>query len=272
MPPKYLLPFLLFFFLPKLSISQNVFGNVEILQFANYLYKNELYEMAAEEYERAIFLSSPTPATKIKLLTSYRLSANFAKAIDCRKRFYKYGFYVMPDSAKIEFSKTLIQSKNSRKYLQLSDSLALKNRNLQNNLRLLAMLKSGKWKKISNFLSNSTHQSLIIISQKINHKKHKSTWLSASFAAIVPGSQGFYTKDYKNAAIMLLGVALNTWQAARGFATDGKNSAYGWFFASISFGFYGNGIFKAVQSAKYYNQRQNKKIYEQMQLIDIDTL
>jgi hypothetical protein len=63
---------------------------------------------------------------------------------------------------------------------------------------------------------------------------------------------------------------VNIWQAYRGFSKSGKNSVYGWVFASLATGFYIGNIFGSHKSAKKYNKKIDDNLYNEAWHLVVD--
>jgi len=250
--------------------SQNIYDLEHSLQFADYLYKTNQYELAAQEYERIVFLSPDKQNFKLKLIKSYRLSKNYNLALNKLKYFYEDTLVNLPNNFANEYVKLLlITNKNEKAFNYLDQNKTINHRTKQ-NYQLSSLLLQKKWTDaykytlkntvINDNEINKNLHSLVLKTRKIKYKK---PFVAAVFSTIIPGSGKIYTKYWKDAFIAFLFVGVNSWQAYRGFDKRGVNSAYGWVFASFATGFYIGNVFGSYKSAKKYNSKIDDEIYNE---------
>jgi len=266
---KILIISLLIFIVDDKLYSQNLHDLDHSLQFADYLIKTKQYDIAAEEYERIVFLSPNKPDFKLKLIKSYRFSKNYNLALNKIEYFYKDTLN-LPTNFATEYVKLLlITNKNDKafNFLELNKTIPpVKKQNYQ----LSSLLLQKKWKDAYNYtLQNTVIKENVINSklhslvEKTKEIKYKKPLVAAAFSTIIPGSGKIYTKHWKDAIIAFLFVGVNSWQAYRGFEKRGIESAYGWVFASFATGFYIGNIYGSHKSAKKYNQKLDDEIYNE---------
>ena len=245
-------------------------------QFADYLFKTGQFAMAAEEYERIVFLDSANIQNKYLLISAYRKAGNYNQALNRFQVFFKDNFTLMPSNFAEEYVKLLLLTGKDSiafNYLNLNKSL---NQSFKQNYRLASLLLQKKWNDSFNYA-----MSYSVTNEKLNSKLHllafeakrikrKKPLIAGFMSAIVPGSGKFHTKNWKDGIISLVFVSVNAWQAYRGFNKYGNKSAYGWIFTGISAGFYIGGIYGSARSAKKYNKKQDHDLYQKAYNIALD--
>ncbi len=246
-------------------------------QFADYLFKTRQYSLAAEEYERIVFLDSVNIQNKYMLILSYRKAEEYSQALNRFTFFFKNRF-IMPANFAEEYVKLLLltkQADSAFSYLSINQSL---NAELKQNYQLAALLLQKKWDDsfkyamsypVTNEKMNSRLHLLAFDAKRIKYKKPVT---AAIMSAIVPGTGKFYTKNWKDGIIAMTFVGVNAWQAYRGFKKYGKKSAYGWIFAGLSASFYIGNIYGSAKSAKKYNQKLDDELYKKALHIALDDL
>jgi len=96
-----------------------------------------------------------------------------------------------------------------------------------------------------------------------SESKRKSKTLAGLMSAIVPSSGRFYARDYKDAIFSLVFIGGTAFQSYKRFNKSGINSAGGWIYGGISFGFYLGNIWGSVKAADRYNEKNYKKVYDE---------
>ena len=232
--------------------SQNLRDLNHSLQFADYLYKTKQYELAAEEYERVVFLSPNKQNFKLKLIKSYRLSKNYNFALNKINYFYKDSLVYLPNSFANEYVKLLLITKKKQNY------------------QLSSLLLQKKWTNAYNYTlknpvvnDNKTNKNLHSLVLKTREVKYRKPFVAAAFSTIIPGAGKIYTKHWKDAIIAFIFVGANSWQAYRGFEKKGVESVYGWVFTGFATGFYIGNIYGSYKSAKKYNSKIDDEIYNE---------
>jgi len=262
--------FFLFSAHPFLCYSQDLYSLEQSKKYAEYLFSSQQHTLAAEEYERLVYLDSNNIRFKYNLIKSYRLAGDFNMGIRRIYFFYGNSTDTMPQILASEFVKLQI----------LSDSLSVVENFIKSTGKLSAEYKSvvqscdlllnGNYKAATLLVNESAIKypefpvSVVNLTQRANSLKHKSPYLAAGFSVIIPGSGKFYTKNWSDGIFALLFVAGNAWQAYRGFNEHGMKSAYGWVFAGLSTSFYIGNVFGSVKAAKRYNKDKKNEIDNQV--------
>ena len=270
----FFLPVLMVFF--NTAFAQNIHDLDHTKQFADYLFKTGQYEFAAEEYERIVFLEPENLQNKFKLIEAYRKAGNYKASLLRFDLFFKDRLADMPPDFADEYVKLLLltrQDSLAYHYLNLNSSLNIE---LKQNYQLASLLLQKKWDDAFNYamsypVSNEKmNAQLHLLAFNAKRTKYKKPALAGFMSAIVPGTGKFYTKNWKDGIIAMTFVGVNAWQAYRGFKKYGKQSAYGWIFAGMSFGFYIGNIYGSVKSAKKYNKKTDDDLYEKALDITLD--
>jgi hypothetical protein len=268
--PQATIIFILLLLLPAICRSQNLYDLNNSRRYAEFLLSSHQNTLAAEEYERLVFLDYNNDSFKYNLIKAYRLSDNYSKGISRIYSFYSGSLQTMPQKLAQEFLKLEL----------LTDSLAVADRFINQNINMPADVKlvfrsyshllGGSYDQASLLIQNALQNNrpipanLLNMSEQALNMRFKSPWVAAGFSAIIPGTGKFYTKNWSDGIMSLLFVAGNAWQAHRGFREDGVKSAYGWVFASLSTSFYIGNIFGSAKSAKVYNTNKKNEIRNQI--------
>ena len=264
-----------FFSIINLSFAQDLYGLENSTKYANYLMLSEQYKLAAEEYERLVFLDSANIGFKSKLVQAYRNSGNFSLALDRVNRFSNGNILSLPKSLAQEYLSTLLLINSSREidfFLKNNKSIDQYHKNIFNWSNLTISGEYTKAQKEIQFFAgkkDKLYPEMQYITKYALSQKHKSSFLAGSLSTIVPGLGKVYTENYLDGVISLLFIAGTAWQSYRGFNKSGINSVSGWIFGGISFGFYLGNIYGSSKSAKRFNKLKiddtNKKVYNFIQ-------
>ncbi|MCF6240611.1 MAG: hypothetical protein L3J74_04610 [Bacteroidales bacterium] len=247
-------------------------------QFADYLFKTRQYSLAAEEYERIVFMDSVNVQNKYMLILSYHKAKDYHRALNRFTYFFNKQLKTMPANFAEEYVKLLLltkQADSAFNYLNINKSL---NWELKQNYQLAALLLQKKWDDSFKYAVNypltneKMNARLHLLAFEAKNIKYKKPVTAALMSVIVPGSGKFYTKNWKDGIIAMTFVGVNAWQAYRGFKKYGKKSAYGWIFAGLSASFYIGNIYGAAKSAKKYNKKLDDELYKKALHVALDDL
>lgn len=261
---------LIFFsFEENFAFSQNIFDAEHSLAYAQYLYKTGQYSQAAEEFERVVFFLPDSISCKSKLIAAYRKSGQNEMVLS---RIHGL-FGTNKSNYTHQISKTVLSI-----LLEKEDTAEIavcfrENINLELSQKIkfrfaLAMLENN-WKKAeiefvklpADFPKSSELKSILLRAQ---HTRLKNPALALGLSAAIPGLGKVYTRNYTDGLIVFSIVAVNAWQAYRGFRKEGRTSVYGWFFGSISGAFYLGNLYGATKAARKYNRNKIENIHEQV--------
>jgi len=253
--------------------SQDLYDLQNSKNFASYLLRTRQYSLAAQEFERIVFMSPSDTTAKLELLKSYRLSNQYSIGLSRIEDLFPGNLFDLPKSFTNEYMKLLLLNKDfpiALNLLNTSKALTLENRK---DYQLKVLLLDNKWEEASEFSINNpginTSQwrqmkSLIREKQKL---KYKSPFLAAGFSAIIPGTGKIYTGNWKDGLFSLLFVGTSAWQSYRGFKKNGVESIYGWIFGIFTIGYYGGNVYGSWKAAKNYNSNLNHDIFHQAENI-----
>ncbi|WP_337864525.1 hypothetical protein [Ignavibacterium sp.] len=220
--------------------------------FADYLYCEQDYLRAAEEYE-SLAKTFVSDTILYKIGKSYSIIGDYSKAIN--------SFNLIPDSSEMFFNSKLEQAKifylTSEKDL-LVNLLASNNFSSPELKKLLIAfyLKMNQLDSISNDLFQLSDEDVFTFKNFYERRKnppYKSEALAGILSSIVPGAGKIYTKEYGDGitAFILTGMfsylAYNNFKHARNFRA--------YLFSGLAAGFYLGNIYGSVASAQIFNAK-----------------
>lgn len=239
--------------------SQNPRDSLETVGFAKFLYTEELYKFAAEEYERLSYFFPHEIDHQVSLISAYR-KAGLYDRIKAKISSFE------TDNPKI-LSQYLIamilndDEEGAREIL--NNKVNLIDVTSYNRLILDVEVVGNHWKKAQEVYNSfdindaAYHQ---IISEGVSLKK-KSPALAGVMSSLIPGTGRMYANDYKDGLISIAFIGLTAYQSYLRFNKNGIKSPGGWIYGGLSFGFYVANIVGSVQSAKIFNRNKNKTLH-----------
>ncbi len=250
--------------------GQSIYDYEHSKKFADYLFKSGQYDLAIEEFERVLFLRPGDTTSQDKLIKSFRLGGDYAGGLKRLHAFYA-GDVKMPSAFRKEELRLYVMSDSLTRARQSLDRLNISASGKQ-AYRLGLYLLGKRWEEARQLSARIDAENPLaakfndILSKRME-AGHKSPLLAAALSTLVPGLGKVYTKDYADAAMALLFVGANAWQAYRGFSKNGKSSVYGWVFGGLAASFYIGNIYGAGKAAKRYNKKLDDEAYQKAKYI-----
>ncbi len=258
---------IIFIFSSQILLSQNIYDARHSLRYAEYLYESENFAQATEEYERALFSFPDSIKIRNAFLKSCFKSKNYRKGANAIKLYAGGNITDLPNDITLEYIQFLLAAEQ---FKTIEDLLNKKiNLNTQEvcHTQLSILMLKKEWKAAGEFSlkhcsnsKNEQYKTLSELSVAAAEFKFKKPLLAAGLSAIIPGTGKLYSGYNKDAFIAFSMVAVNAWQAYRGFRKEGAKSTYGWIFASLSAGFYIGNIYGGYTAAKRRNAFYNSAI------------
>lgn len=245
---------------------QNIYSKHDDIEFVNYLFAEGLYEEASYELENLVFYDTQNDSLLFLLLKSYRMSKQFEKGIN-RTHQITPDILKIPENCAYEY--VLLMFKNNswdsadfflKRYDFKSDSIRY-------NLELHLNMVNLNWNNAKELLNKSYNSKYTCYNSIIDDGmsiKYKKPFLAAGLSSVIPGSGKIYSGYWMDGLTAFLSIAGLAYQSYCGFNRDGKNSVYGWVFASIGGVFYLSNIYGSAKSAKQINQQNEQKIIQRL--------
>lgn len=271
-PIHFIIIIILFFSLSSV-FSQNIYDYQHSLTYANYLYKSKQYTLAAEEYERSLFLVPGNDTITAKLLKSYNLSGQ-CKQAKLRARQLALNIDSMPRIIAKEYIRTLFCNHLYKDARIMLESNKLITAPFKTSNWLYLELVSENWKAADSILTaNTANDVSLVLSKykdvvyKANHLKHRSPGFALAMSTVIPGTGKIYAGSWKDGLIAMVFVGATAYQSYRGFDKKGIESVFGWIYGSVSAGFYLGNLYGSFKAAKKYNERQVHEVLHEAEII-----
>ncbi len=255
---------LLVILLPLSAIQgQNLYDLEHTQKFADYLFTSGQYNLAAEEYERVVFLNPANESAKLRLIRSYKRNGDMDKGIDRMLALHDYNVSQLSVPFSMEYVEMNLKLQNYPAISNLLDKNSKLPGKFKTNTRLSMHLLDAKWEEARDLTAEKPSEvngKLLAVVEESMTLNYKQPWLGTTLSVILPGSGKVYAGRWKDGIISFIFIAGSAWQAYRGFDKFGTGSAYGWIFGSVSLGFYTGNIFGSWKAVKQYNTGLDVKL------------
>lgn len=262
---------IIYIFLIAISFTvfsqENIYNLDNSKKYANFLYQSGDYELAAQEYERIIFLDSLNIDAKLQLLRSYRFLKRYDLGIDKYKQW---------NIRQINFEEEYIKNLLLSNYLNRAESFLETTTNFESTQQLFYKVASSMLayniQKADSLLQDSSIQSKPLneyrtIIRDVHSFHKKRIGIALPMSMIVPGAGKIYVGYWKDGLMSLLLTGLTVWQTQRAFEKKGIRSVYGWVYAGLGTGFYIGNLYGTVKSVKKFNNNFKHKIIHRIEKV-----
>lgn len=270
---QYLL--VLFLFLRVVSLSaQDIYDFAHSRAYARYLLQSQQYTLAAEEYERLIFLAPDNDTLRADLLRVYRKGDTPLRGLEHWAQWQLGG---VPKTKLLytEYTKLLLRGGYPDKARTLAaESFAFNDSAQLRRTLLYANLLEQKWTDAQQSLQAipaseklPRRNDLEKLIQRGAQTKKKNPWVATALSVPVPGLGKVYAGEWKDGLISLLFVGLNTWQAYRRFDQEGLDTFWGWIHGGFALGFYAGNIYGSHKAARRHNKLKFNRLQHDAEAI-----
>ncbi|GAB4404460.1 MAG: hypothetical protein OHK0039_04630 [Bacteroidia bacterium] len=251
--------------------AQDLYDLDHARRFADYLFKSGEYGLAAEEYERVVYLAPGDATSHLHLVQAYRLGGDLRRAQARIEALYGPAD-PMPMTLAGEYGRVLIGQSElaaARRFLAGADSLPGSERL---RLRVSVELLDGRWARADSLLYGAdvaTYQPWRDLAAEGLALRRTSPALAVGLSLAVPGLGKAYAGYWKDGLFSLLFTGVAAWQSYRGFRKGGIDSVYGWVFAGVGTGFYIGNLYGSAKAAQKRNrQRRHNLMHRVEDMVD----
>jgi hypothetical protein len=264
-----------FFFVASFIHAQNIFDEAHSIQYADYLYKNEIYIEAAKEYERLLNFSPKDSLYSVKLLLSYLNSEKFSVGINKTKEL-KHKNKISDNRSITDLYTCLVLKENSKNEIlpYLMEFQNLKNSDCQmKKFELIELILKNDFNSAETqiqkkeFINEEDSVFFLKLDELIadaQQTEFKKPFVAALLSVLIPGSGKAYADDFNNGANSFVIISLYGLQALRAFTITGGFTIYGLLFGTAAIIFYAGNIYGSYQLAIQYNKKEEKLIREKL--------
>lgn len=249
-----------FILLSLISVGQNYYDFENSRKFGDYLFNTGQFELASQEYERALFLQKNDSSTALRLMQSYRKMGSMARALKTYRNFdEKSSYETMEPLFADEYMKILIEQGS---YAEGMNLLGVNNRLKQKHRYQLGLLllqnkrpDAGKYieKYPKNTINDHLYHQLAELASNATRERYRKPWVGSFLSALIPGSGKVYAGYWKDGIIGLLFCASTGYVAYKAFDKYGTQSAYSWIMGGLAVGYYAGNIYGGQKAVKHFN-------------------
>lgn len=250
--------------------GQDLYDLAHSQAFAAYLYKAGEYRLAAEEYERIVFLQPDDLGLRLRLVSAYRLGGDYARARQRAEATAPPG--AMSPGLAGAYGRVLLQQGDlpaARHFLRLTDSLPRREYLL---LATATELLDQQWPRADSLLraggptlSGQPWAHWHSLTADGLALRRKSPALAVGLSAAVPGLGKAYAGYWKDGLFSLIFTGVSAWQAYRGFARNGIRSPYAWVYTGLATGFYLGNLYGSGKAAGRRNRQRRHDLQHRVE-------
>ncbi len=253
--------------------AQDIYDYAHSRAYARYLLQSQQYTLAAEEYERLVFLRPDNDTLCAELLRVYRRGNKPQQGLE---QWAKWQLTPRPKSRLLytEYTKLLLRGGYPEKARTLVTESAVLDSTQQRRTVLYAYMLEQKWKDarqsfdaIPSTEKLSSRNELEKLIHRGEKAKKKNPWIATALSMPVPGLGKVYSGQWKDGAISFLVVGLNTWQAYRRFDKEGIDTFWGWIHGGFALGFYMGNLYGSHKAARRHNQLKFKQLQNETEAL-----
>ncbi len=252
---------LLLIFFSAISFAQlpnDYCSDINILRFADHLFKESDYLRASMEYKRL----ENSPLWGDSLLMRWGLALmNTGRFEEAGYRFrsvsgreyephadyyYRYGNLLSPGSMPPPRGLSEYELSDQPVFLRLK------------YLTLLILVRDTEIPENPGVFNEENQKRLVKIYKHNKSPDYKSPLAAALFSAVVPGSGKIYTGFYSDGFVSLLMTGLMAYLSYDNFKSE--NNIRGWIFGGVAAFFYGGNVYGSWASAVVYNRNSDEQI------------
>ncbi len=246
----------------------NYFSNENRLRFGDYLFCDNDYLRAIDEY-KLVLKEKNSDSLKLKIALAYQKLGKYYESENSLKELFNS--QQLHNDAKFEYAKTLYLSKRFSLLNELvSDNsfIETSKRNEIQKLHHLTQLYSlqaieDSSKFFQPFNQNESVELLKFYIRKQN-LENKSPALAAILSAVIPGLGKIYTGNYGDGITAFLLTGVLTFLSIDNF--HAQHDFRGWLFAGLAAYFYAGNIYGSAASAQLFNANLRITFDNELQL------
>ncbi len=261
---------------PQTALSQDLYNRDNSFRYAQFLFETRQFQLAAEEFERVLFLDPDNDTVKQQLIKSYLLGHQYAMVNRRTDSLFRVRESI-PRELAIDYSKALIMAEMNFNASQFITSNLNLNKNDRLFLSMNNQLMGYEWDKAkltyeelhpAGFLYDKKYAEIF---RQMDEARYKSGGIALGLSAVVPGLGKVYTGNWKDGLISFIFVAGSTIQAIRGYHQYGRQSAFFIVYTGLAATFYAGNLYGSFKAARKHNRKVNQKIHSHIETVFSDT-
>ncbi|MFB6342730.1 tetratricopeptide repeat protein [Saccharicrinis sp. FJH62] len=263
-----LLFFLLFFSLN--ALSQTAYDFEHSLKFGQYLFNTNQYNLAAQEFERAVYFQPQDSVSNFMLFKTYSILNQKDKALIAYRNYSKdYDLKLMPDSYGTLYASLLIKDGDydeCMSFIEKNCCLSYKSKYIVST-RLVEKDWQEAWDAAELLNGNEPNISpLLNLVDESKNLKLKHPALGAVFSAIIPGTGKVYAGAWQDGLVGFFMTSISGLLAYRAYDKYGIKNPYTWFLGAMAVGYYSGNVYGGYNTVRKYNLSKEDEIVNKTKL------
>lgn len=250
--------------IPFTGFTQTAYDFEHTLKFGQYLFNTNQYQLAAQEFERAVYFAPKDSSSNFMLFKTYSILNQKDKALYSYKKFSNdFALKLMPDNYGTIYASLLIkdgQYNDCIDFITHNCCLSNKSKYLVSTYLVQKNWETA-WHEAKNLNESSPGVSpLLNLVDKSREINYKSPGLGALFSAIIPGTGKLYAGAWQDAIVGFLMTSTSGFLAYRAYDKYGIENPYTWFLGAMAIGYYSGNVYGGYNTVRKYNLSQEEDI------------
>lgn len=247
--------------------AQNAYDFDHTLKFGQYLYNTSQFELAAQEFERAVFYEPKDSISNFMLFKTYSILNQTDKALSVYKRYsHDAPLSEMPQQYGSLYSGLLIKNgmyDDCMDFVKHNCCLLDRQRYVVSVLMAQAKWEDA-WTEAEKLnLNNPAISPLLQLVDKSKNTKYRKPFIGALFSAVLPGSGKLYAGNWEDAVIGFLMTSASGFVAYRAYDKYGVKNGYTWFSGILALGYYSGNVYGGYNAVKKYNLKKENELVDE---------
>jgi TM2 domain-containing membrane protein YozV len=247
--------------------AQQAYDFEHTLKFGQYLYNTTQYNLASQEFERAVYYKPSDSLSNILLFKTYTILNQKDKALASYIAYTNdSALRLMPDYYGTPYIKLLIKNEEYSDCLGfLERNCCVSNRNTYYVTTMLAQKNwESAWEYASKLKGNEPNISpLLNLVEKSRNTRYKKPFVGALFSAIIPGTGKVYAGAWQDGIIGFFMTSISGFLAYRAYDKYGIENPYTWFVGGMALGYYTGNVYGGQSAVKKYNLKKENEIVDE---------
>lgn len=247
--------------------AQNAYDFEHSLKFGQYLYNTNQFNLASEEFERAVFFEPTDSLSNIMLFKTYSILNQKDKALASYINYSHDSMLTrMPNQYGTLYAKLLIKTEAYDDCLNFIENNCCLTQKTQYYITTMLVQKNWEeaWQSANELSGNEPNISpLLKLVEKSKQTKYKKPFTGALFSAIIPGSGKIYAGSWQDGVIGFLMTSISGYLAYRAYDKYGYKNPYTWFTGAMAVGYYSGNVYGGYNAVKKYNFKKEDELVDE---------
>lgn len=258
--------------------GQDLYDFAHSRRYARYLLQSRQYDLAAEEYERLIFVQPTNDTLRLDLLRAYRRGGLAGRGLE-KWTLWQARDFQPGQPLRTEHARLLLaggQPAEARRLAALPGHL---DGQFVRRAHFFGLLLEQNWRQARDTLAvfpateklprRAEFEKLL---ERGMAARRKSPAVAAGLSMVLPGAGKAYAGQWKDGVISLVFVGVNVWQTVRRFDKEGTDTFWGWVHGGLGLGFYIGNVYGSHKAARKSNALQRLRFQRETENLVFPTL